>query len=131
MALLELSQYTDSRIAALLGVPPYMLALQQGDPNTYANATTLFDFHWRSSLRPKAQTVMSGLSGWLLPRGTRVELNRDEYVQPGPYERAQTAAVLNGIVDARGNPALTVDEIREAERLDNTAPTDLAEGVLR
>jgi HK97 family phage portal protein len=131
MALLELSQYTDSRIAALLGVPPYMLALQQGDPNTYANATTLFDFHWRSSLRPKAQTVMSGLSGWLLPRGTRVELNRDEYVQPGPYERAQTAAILNGIVDERGNPALTVDEIREAERLDNTAPRDLALGVLR
>jgi HK97 family phage portal protein len=131
MALIELSQYTDARIAALLGVPPYMIALQQGDPTTYANATSLYDFHWRSSLRPKAQAVMSALSGWLLPRGTRVELNRDEYVQPGPYERAQTAAILNGIVDARGNPALTVDEIREAERLDNTAPPDLAEGVLR
>jgi HK97 family phage portal protein len=131
MALLELSQYTDSRIAALLGVPPYMLALQQGDPMTYANATSLFDFHWRSSLRPKAQTVMSGLSGWLLPRGTRVEVNRDEYVQPGPYERAQTAAILNGLVDERGNPALSVAEIREAERLDDTTPPDVAEGVLR
>ena len=131
MALLELSQYTDSRIAALLGVPPYMLALQQGDPMTYANATSLFDFHWRSSLRPKAQTVMSGLSGWLLPRGTRVELNRDEYVQPGPYERAQTAQILNAIVDERGNPALTVAEIREAERLDNSTPPDMAQGVLR
>lgn len=132
MALLELSQYTDSRIAALLGVPPYMLALQQGDPNTYANATSLFDFHWRSSLRPKAQTVMSGLSGWLLPRGTRVELNRDEYVQPGPYERAQTAQILNAIVDpTTGQPALSVQEIRQAERIDNTAPTDLAAGVMR
>jgi hypothetical protein len=109
-----------------------MLALQQGDPMTYANATSLFDFHWRSSLRPKAQTVMSGLSGWLLLRGTRVELNRDEYVQPGPYERAQTYAILNAIVDpATGKPALAVDEIRRAERIDNTAPSDLAAGVLR
>jgi HK97 family phage portal protein len=132
MALIELSQYTDARIAALLGVPPYMIALQQGDPTTYANATSLYDFHWRSSLRPKAQTVMSALSGWLLPRGTRVELNRDEYVQPGPYERAQTAQILNGIVDAAtGQPVLTVQEIRRAERIDNTAPQDLAAGVLR
>lgn len=132
MALLELSQYTDSRIAALLGVPPYMLALQQGDPNTYANATSLFDFHWRSSLRPKAQALMSSLSGWLLPRGTRVELNRDEYVQPGPYERAQTAQILNSIVDpATGQSVLSVAEIRAAERLDNTAPQGVAEGVLR
>jgi hypothetical protein len=60
-----------------------------------------------------------------------VELNRDEYVQPGPYERAQTAQILNSIVDSRGNPALSVDEIREAERLDNTTPVDMAEGVLR
>jgi HK97 family phage portal protein len=132
MALLELSQFTDARIAALLGVPPYMIALQQGDPTTYANATSLYDFHWRSSLRPKAQAVMSALSGFLLPRGTRVELNRDEYVQPGPYERAQTAAILNGIVDpATGQPALSVPEIRAAERLDNTAPQDLTAGVLR
>jgi hypothetical protein len=75
---------------------------------------------------------MLALSGWLLPRGTSVELNRDEYVQPGPYERAQTAAILNAIVDpATGQPALSVQEIRAAERLDNTAPRDLAEGVLR
>jgi PAS domain-containing protein len=60
-------------------------------------------FGWRGGLRPMAHAVMSALSEWLLPRGTRVELNRDEYVQPGPYERAQTAQILNSIVDARGN----------------------------
>jgi hypothetical protein len=32
---------------------------------------------------------------------------------------------------ATGQPALTVQEIRRAERLDNSSPTDLAEGVLR
>jgi HK97 family phage portal protein len=132
MALLDLSQFNESRIAVLLGVPPFLVGLPSGGNSmTYSNVQSIFDYHWRAGLRPKAQTVMSALSEWLLPRGTRVELNRDEYVQPGPYERAQTAQILNSIVDKQGNPALTVDEIREAERLDDTAPADLAEGVLR
>jgi HK97 family phage portal protein len=133
MALLDISTFNESRIAVMLGVPPHLVGLPSGgDSMTYQNVAAIFDFHWRAGLRPKAQTVMSALSGFLLPRGTRVELNRDEYVQPGPYERAQTAEILNRIVDpATGQPALTVAEIRQAERLDETAPQDLAAGVLR
>jgi HK97 family phage portal protein len=133
MALLDLSTFNESRIAVILGVPPHLVGLPSGgDSMTYANVSAIFDYHWRAGLRPKAQTVMAALSGWLLPRGTRVELNRDEYVQPGPYERAQTAQILNGLVDpATGQPALSVAEIRQAERLDETAPRDLTAGVLR
>jgi HK97 family phage portal protein len=133
MALIELIHFNESRIANLLGVPPFLVGLPSGgDSMTYSNVTSLFDFHWRASLRPKAQQVMSALSGWALPRGTRVELNRDEYVQPGPLERAQTAQILNSIVDpVTGQPVLSVREIRVAERLDNTTPTDVAEGVLK
>jgi HK97 family phage portal protein len=133
MALLDLSQFNESRIAVMLGVPPFLVGLPSGgDSMTYANVSSIFDYHWRAGLRPKAQTVMSALSGWLLPRGTRVEVNRDEYVQPGPLERAQTAQILNGIVDpATNQPALSVAEIREAERLDDTSPTNVASGVLR
>jgi HK97 family phage portal protein len=126
MGLHELQQFNEAAIAVLLGVPPHLVGIPTGDSMTYANVNSIFDYHWRSSLRVHAHAVMLALSGWLLPRGTRVELNRDEYIQPGPYERAQTAQILNGIVDERGNPALTVDEIREAERLNNT----VAEGVL-
>jgi len=83
-------------------------------------------------LRPSAQTVMAALSQWALPRGTSVELNRDAYIQPEPLERAQTAQILAGIVDpVTGRQALTVDEIRAAERLDDTTPTNVAQGVLR
>jgi HK97 family phage portal protein len=132
MALLELSQFTEARIAYLLGVPAFLVGLPAGgDPMTYSNVSSIIDYHWRASLRPKAQHVMPGLSGWALPRGTTVELNRDEYVQPGPLERAQTAQTLHSIVDKQGNPALTVEEIRAAERLDQTVPEDLAQGVLR
>ena len=131
LALVELSQLNESRIATMLGVPPFIVGLPSGgDSMTYSNVTSLFDFHWRAYLRPRAQSVMSALSGWLLPRGTRVEVNRDAYIQPEPLVRAQTAQILNGIVDASGNPALTVQEIRDSERLDDSMP-ELASGVLR
>jgi HK97 family phage portal protein len=118
MALVELSQLTQSRIAVLLGVPPFLVGLPSGgDSMTYSNVTALFDYHWRAGLRPKAQTVMSALSEWLLPRGARVEVNRDAYVQPEPESRARTYQTLASIQDASG-PAITVEEIRRAERFD-------------
>lgn len=117
LALVELSQLTGSRIAVLLGVPPFLAGLPSGgDSMTYSNVTSLFDFHWRAGLRPKAQAMMAALSGWLLPRGTTIELNRDAYVQPEPESRARTAQILNNIRDPQGNPALTVEEIRAGER---------------
>jgi phage portal protein BeeE len=132
MALVDLSRWNESRIAVLLGVPPFLVGLPSGgDSLTYSNVTSLFDYHWRASLRPKATAVMGALSGWLLPRGTSVELNRDAYVQPEPLARAQTAQILNNIRDDMGNPVLSVDEIRASERLDQTATAELAQGVLK
>ena len=82
-----------SRIAVLLGVPPFLLGLPSGgDSMTYSNVTSLFDYHWRAGLKPKADRVMASLAGWLTPQGHRaLEVNRsDEYVRPGPLEQAQT-----------------------------------------
>lgn len=112
MALLELSQFNEARIAVLLGVPPFLMGLPSGgDSMTYSNVSTLFDFHDRSSLRPKANAVMSALSGWVLPRGQSVELNRDEYTRPPLKERAEAYKVLAEV------GAISVDEIRAMERL--------------
>jgi HK97 family phage portal protein len=120
MALLELQTFNESRIAVMLGVPPFLVGLPTGgDSMTYSNVTSLFDYHWRAGLRPKAEAVMSGLSEFLLPRATTVELNRDEYVKPEPLQRAQTAEIYNRIQDAEGNPVLSVQEIRQAERLND------------
>jgi hypothetical protein len=133
MALVDLQQLNDSRIAVLLGVPPVIVGLPSGgDSMTYSNVTMLFDFHWRAGLRPKAQMLMGALSQWALPRGVRVEVNRDAYIQPEPLQRAQTAQILAGIVDpVTGQQAMTVAEIRAAERLDNSTPADVSQGVLR
>ena len=53
---------------------------------------------------------MHALSGWALPRGTNVEVNRDEYVRPGPLERAQTYDIMVRI------GALTPEQVQELER---------------
>jgi phage portal protein BeeE len=123
LALVELQHLNESRIAVLMGVPPNLIGLPTGtDPLLYKNQEATYDFHWRAHLRPRSTAVLAALSAWLLPRGTAIELNSDAYVRPGPLERAQTAQILNSIVDPLGNPALTVDEIRAAERLTDTAP---------
>lgn len=110
MQLLELAQYTDSRIAIALGVPPFLVGLPSGGDNmTYSNVSSLFDYHDRSALRPFATAVMSALSGWALPRGQTVELDRDEYTRPALPERATAYATLAGF------GAITSDEVRVIE----------------
>jgi len=127
-ALAELAAYTDAKLAVLLGVPPFLLGLPGGgDSMTYSNVSSIFDYHWRAGLKPKASRVMLALSQWLVPRGTSVEVNRDEYVNPGPYERAQTYEIHQRI------GSMTVEEIREAERFgvaSRSAGTQLS-GVLK
>lgn len=119
MTLLELAQFNESRVAVALGVPPFLAGLPSGgDSMTYSNVSQLFDFHDRSSLRPKAKFVMSALSGWALPRGQGVELNRDEYSRPSSLkERAEAYKILSEIRDGDGRPAITIEEIRTMERL--------------
>ncbi len=117
MAMLEIAQFTEARIAVLLGVPPFLVGLPSGgDSMTYSNVSSLFDFHDRSSLRPKAAAVMSAMSDWALPGGQKAELNRDEYSRPSFNERAESwvKLVAAGIV--------SVDEVRAAERLLGDAP---------
>lgn len=117
MAMLEISQFTEARIAVLLGVPPFLVALPSGQSEVYSNVEQVFEFHDRSALRPFASTVMSALSGWALPRGTNVELNRDEYSRPSFDVRADAwvKLVTAGIV--------SIDEVRAAERLKGNTPT--------
>lgn len=118
MALLDLLTFNECRIASLLGVPPFLAGLPSaGNSMTYSNVSMLFDFHWRAGLRPKAQTVCAGLSAWLTPRGTRLEVNRDDYIRPDAEARARIYEILTRI------GAITVEEIRALERYgEMTAP---------
>jgi phage portal protein BeeE len=127
MGLIEMRVFDETRIASAFGVPPFLVGLPSPDGLTYSNANGLFEYHWRATLRTMAVAVAGAISGWALPRGTRMEFNRDPYVQASPKERAETYAILFGMVDEKGNRAITVDEIRMAERhLPNEPTEDLA-----
>jgi len=118
MALLELRQFDESRLAVLLGVPPFLVGLPSGgDSMTYSNVSSIFDYHWRAGLRPKAAALMEAIGNWALANGQRLEVNRDEYVRPDFAARVTAYAQLFGIVDENGRRAITIDEIRTLERL--------------
>lgn len=124
MALLELRQFDEARIAILLGVPPFLLGLPSGaDSLTYQTVEGMYEYHWRASLRPLATGLMEAISNWALRAVDEViELNRDEYTRPALGERVTAYSTLHGLVevDAAGveRRAITIAEIRSAERLD-------------
>lgn len=114
MALMELSQFNESRIATLLGVPPFLVGLAGASGSlTYSNISDLFDYHDRASLRPKSRMIMEALSGWALPSGQAAELNRDDYTRL-PIDK-RYAAYKVGIEAG----FLTTDDVRAFERLDS------------
>jgi HK97 family phage portal protein len=116
-ALADLSKFSEARIATLLSVPPFLVGLSGEGASTYINATNVFDFHWRAGLRPKAEAFAQALAGWLLPRGWTVELDKDDYIKPGMFERAQSYSML---ISAG---VLTPQQVAIMERFD-TAPGD-------
>jgi HK97 family phage portal protein len=120
LALIELRNFDEARLAVLLGVPPVLVGISIEAGNlVYQNVSGIYDYHWRSSLKVKTAAIGAALSGWLLPMGQGVEFNRDEYVQPPFGERVAAYATMHGIVDpATGQRAMTVDEIRARERFD-------------
>jgi phage portal protein BeeE len=118
MSLSEQTGYNEARIAVLLGVPPFLLGLPTNESMTYSNVSQVFDFHDRRYLKTAATRVMSALSGWALPRGQSVELNRDEYSRPALGERAEAYTKLAAL------GVLSSQEIRVMERLVDAGTPD-------
>jgi HK97 family phage portal protein len=117
MAMLEISEFNEARIAVLLGVPPFLVGLSSGTNSmTYSNVSQVFDFHDRASLKTKATHVMAALSDWALPSTQKAELNRDEYTREPFVERVGAWVQLIQI------GAVSIEEFRTAERLSGPAP---------
>jgi HK97 family phage portal protein len=124
MSLVDLSRHNDSRIAVMLGVPPVIVGLPSGaDSMTYNNMSAAYDDHWRSGLSPLVEAITSALSGWALPNGTDLEVNKDDYVRPDAYTRAQTQQIYVAM------GVLTVADVQQLERFALTGNADTL-GVL-
>ena len=132
LSLLEIREFDERRVAAAFGVPAYLLNVAMASGLTYTNAESLFRHHWAATLRPLANLLAEAWSTWLLPHGSRIEFNPDRYTQPPLGERVQAWQTMFNIVDPlTGERAITLDEIRTAERMVpsqlNTAPESDAE----
>jgi phage portal protein BeeE len=123
MAMIEIANFTEGRIADLLGVPRALVGLPTGDSFTYSNVSSWFDHHDRTTLRPASARVMPALSYWALPRGQAAELNRDEYSRPAFNERADAWVKLVGA------NIVSAEEVRIAERITGDAPTAALTGA--
>jgi len=118
---LQLNQarsYVSTELARALGIPAYYVDAETGSSMTYSNATTqrqtLLDF----SLIPLMTSISERLSmPDFVPQSQRVEYDLSDYLRGSDLERAQIYKTLNSIVDAEGNPALTVEEIRQTEEM--------------
>jgi HK97 family phage portal protein len=118
MALLELREFDERRIAAAFGVPGYLINVSMAQGLTYTNASQLFQHHWTATLRPLAQMISEAWSNWLLPRGTVIEFNPDRYVEPPLAERGLAYNYLWNLHDpVTGRRAIEIEEIRAGERL--------------
>jgi HK97 family phage portal protein len=118
---LQLNQarsYVATELARALGIPAYYVDAETGSSMTYSNATTqrqtLLDF----SLIPLMTSISERLSmPDFVPQSQSVKYDLSDYLRGSDLERAQIYQTLNSIVDANGNPAITVDEIRQAEEM--------------
>lgn len=116
---LQLNQarsYVSTELARALGIPAYYVDAETGSSMTYSNATnqrqSLLDF----SLIPLMTSISERLSmPDFVPQSQRVVYDLSDYLRGSDLERANIYKTLNSIVDAEGNPAITVEEIRQAE----------------
>jgi HK97 family phage portal protein len=89
MALSEMQQFAEARIAVLLGVPPFMVGLPSGgDSMTYNTQEGVYVDHWRRTLKPGSGYLMAALSDWLTPGHIEIRLNAASYIRPGDTDRA-------------------------------------------
>ena len=127
MALIELAQHNESRIAILLGVPPFLVGLPSGRrPDDLPKRAVDLRLSLALGAAPAGADVDGRSVELGAPQGHSVEVNSDAYVRPDPQARALIYQTMNNTRDTpTGPPAMTVAEIREAERLDHVTPDDL------
>lgn len=118
---LQLNQarsYVSTELARATGIPAYYVDAETGSSMTYSNATnqrqSLLDF----SLIPLMTSISERLSmPDFVPSSQLVKYDLSDYLRGSDLERANIYKTLNSIVDQQGNPAITVEEIRNAEEM--------------
>ncbi len=108
LLLLDSQKFDATVICSAYGVPAYMLNLAMEGALIYQAPAQLFEFWWRSELRPMASTIASALSAQMLPKGSAVQFDATETIEPNVTDQTES---WNQMLD-RG--VVTVNEFRAA-----------------
>jgi HK97 family phage portal protein len=111
MALLELREFDEQRIAAAFGVPPVLVGLSQPGSMNYSSTQMLADWHWRSTLQWLATNICQAISNWALPGDQTLVLDSRPYTQPDLESRSRAYATM------ADHGALSIPEWRALENL--------------
>ena len=108
MALLDLRVMSDQRIAAAFGVPPFLIGVENPGGMTYNTTSSLFELHWRQTLRPTASTFAEHLSAWALPNGRGMEFDRERIHGADAHRTIAGVLALHGTnIDDETGPAVS------------------------
>ena len=118
LQLAKARSYIATELARAIGIPAFFVDAETGSSMTYSNSETtrksLLDF----SLRPLMTAIEERMSmPDFLPSSQIAKFDLDSYLRGNAIERANVYKILNSIVDAEGNAAMTIDEIRKAEEM--------------
>lgn len=121
IGLLDLRRFDEQRIAAVFGIPLWLVGLPMQDGLTYSTVEGTFDFLWRATLRAMSANIMQAFSGWAMPRGVWLRQDSESLIRPPMDGRAKAYKDLieTGI--------MTVDEARVLENMSpmGQATTDI------
>ena len=100
VALIDMQEFDAKAIASAFSIPAMMLNLELRGSLVYQAPEQLFEFWWRTELRPFAARLQRALSANMLPRGSWVEFDARAVLAPSFQDQvtAWTSLVKEGIV---------------------------------
>lgn len=114
---IEQRQFSVQEIARIFGIPGYLLLVDSGSSLTYSTTEALFRLFLVSTLNPTYLEPIEHVFSQMLPGNARARFRTDEIL------RADTTARYQAYEIGLRAGFLTVDEIRDLERLPPLDPT--------
>lgn len=125
VAITDMLKLAAWQICLIMGVPPARLGIAMGNSNTYSNLEMENTAFVQDTHLPIARKLEAAVDP-KLPHGTSMKIDFRSELRGDQKTRWEIYKMASEIVDADGQPAMTVDEIRDAEDL---PPIDAGIGV--
>lgn len=116
IAITDMLKLAAWQICLILGVPPSRLGISMGESDTYSNLEALNTVFVQDTHLPIARKIEAAIDP-KLAHGTSLKIDFRGELRADQRTRWEIYKTASEIVDSEGNPAMTIDEIRDAEDL--------------